>query len=187
VARTGFLVKTAALSPAVLVAAGLIQPASAAAEDAVTPVETAIVPNCDDNGRCHFRMTPQQLMERAESLIHAEKYEAAAPLVEALGQVPELKMQQQFLAGYIAVETGDLKGAIKMFRSILVENPGQTRVRLELARAYAKDVVSQDGESRMYNYNQHMTVQELVDIVMYLQPKYDVVAPQYRYRIYPTP
>ena len=56
----------------------------------------------------------------------------------------------------------------------------------ELARAYAKEVVSQDGESKMYNYNQHMTVQELVDIVMYLQPKYDVIVPQYRYRIYPT-
>lgn len=56
----------------------------------------------------------------------------------------------------------------------------------ELARAYAKNVVSEDGESRMYNYNQHMTVQELVDLVMYLQPKYDVIVPKYRYRIYPT-
>ena len=45
-------------------------------------------------------------------------------------------MQQKFLAGFIAVETGDLDGAIKNFRSILDQNPGQTRVRLELARAY---------------------------------------------------
>ena len=45
-------------------------------------------------------------------------------------------MQQQFLAGYIAIETGDVKAAIRKFRSILDENPGQTRVRLELARAY---------------------------------------------------
>ncbi|MEJ2257640.1 MAG: hypothetical protein P8X98_11665 [Woeseiaceae bacterium] len=31
------------------------------------------------------------------------------------------------------------------------------------------------------------TVQELIDIVMYLQPKYDVGVPAYEYRVYPTP
>jgi len=56
----------------------------------------------------------------------------------------------------------------------------------ELARGYAREVVAEDGESKMYNYNQHMTVQELVDLVMYLQPKYDVIVPQYRYRVYPV-
>ena len=83
-----------------------------------------------------MRVTPKQLLSRAESLVHAKQYQAALPLVEALGQVPELRMQQQFLAGFIAIETGDVDGAIKQFRSILDENPGQTRVRLELARAY---------------------------------------------------
>ncbi len=136
-ARTAILLKAAVLAPALVAAPALTGPAAAmAGEDAGPQVEAAIVPTCDANGRCHFRMTPKQLLSRAESLVHAKKYEAAAPLVEALGQVPELKMQQRFLAGYIAVETGDLKSAIKQFRSILVENPGQTRVRLELARAY---------------------------------------------------
>ena len=55
-----------------------------------------------------------------------------------------------------------------------------------LATGYAREVVAEDGESNMYIYNQHMTVQELVDLVMYLQDKYDVVVPSYRYRIYPT-
>ncbi len=55
----------------------------------------------------------------------------------------------------------------------------------ELAEGYAEEVVSEDGESDMYIYNSHMTVQELIDIVMYLQPYYDVVVPQARYRIYP--
>ncbi len=103
-------------------------------------VSTAIAPSnmarCDDAGRCHFRITPKQLLAKAEALVHDKKYDTAIPLIQALGQVPSLKMQQKFLAGYIAVETGDLKGAIKKFRSILAENPGQTRVRLELARAY---------------------------------------------------
>jgi hypothetical protein len=55
----------------------------------------------------------------------------------------------------------------------------------ELAPRYAEEVVSEYGESNMYIYNDHMTVQELIDIVMYLQPYYDVVVPQSQYRIYP--
>jgi len=55
-----------------------------------------------------------------------------------------------------------------------------------LATGYAAEVVSEDGESNMYIYNSHMTIQELIDIVMYLQPKYDVQIPAYHYRIHPT-
>ena len=56
----------------------------------------------------------------------------------------------------------------------------------KLSRGYANQVVSEGGESNMYVYNQHMTIQELVDIVMYLQPTYDVMVPEYRYRAYPV-
>ena len=55
----------------------------------------------------------------------------------------------------------------------------------KLARGYAKEVVSEHDESKMYIYNHHMTVQELVDIVMFLQPYYDVVVPNFRYPVYP--
>lgn len=51
-----------------------------------------------------------------------------------------------------------------------------------LADGYPEDLVSEDGESRMYIYNEHMTVQELIDIVMFLQPEYDVVVPTPVYR-----
>jgi hypothetical protein len=54
----------------------------------------------------------------------------------------------------------------------------------ELAKGYDKDLVSDDGESKMYNYNGFMTVQELVDIVMFLQPQYDVVIPYSAYPAY---
>ncbi|MEP2987672.1 MAG: surface lipoprotein assembly modifier [Parasphingorhabdus sp.] len=103
--------------------------------DAVTMVRL-VQPDCDESGRCEVRVTPKQMLAKAEQLIRQKQYQTALPLVEALRQVPDLKMQQQFLAGFIAVETGDLKGAISNFRGILEENPGQTRVRLELARAY---------------------------------------------------
>ena len=54
-----------------------------------------------------------------------------------------------------------------------------------LAARYAEQVVADDGESKMHVYNSYMTVQQLIDIVMYLQPTYDVRAPEYHYRIYP--
>ncbi len=55
----------------------------------------------------------------------------------------------------------------------------------KLADGYPKELVSEDGVSNMYVYNGFMTVQELTDIVMYLQPHYDVVPPEFHYRIYP--
>ena len=50
----------------------------------------------------------------------------------------------------------------------------------ELARGYAEELASEHGESNMYVYNQHMTVEELVDLVMFLQPKYDEIVPEHR-------
>ena len=52
----------------------------------------------------------------------------------------------------------------------------------KLADGYAEEVVSTDGVSNMYIYNRHMTVQELIDLVMFLQPQYDVAMPEIRYR-----
>ena len=47
----------------------------------------------------------------------------------------------------------------------------------KLADGYPEDLISEDGESRMYVYNDYMTVQELIDIVMFLQPHYEVIVP----------
>lgn len=55
----------------------------------------------------------------------------------------------------------------------------------KLATGYAKDLVSEDGVSKMYVYNDHMTVKELIDIVMFLQPHYNVIPPSFRYPVYP--
>jgi len=52
----------------------------------------------------------------------------------------------------------------------------------ELTKSYAEEVVAEDGESRMYLYNDQMTVTELIDIVMFLQPQYDVIMPEVDYR-----
>lgn len=55
----------------------------------------------------------------------------------------------------------------------------------KLARGYPLEQVTNNGQSKMPNYNGYMTVQELIDIVAFLQPHYDVYVPQYEYRIYP--
>jgi len=55
----------------------------------------------------------------------------------------------------------------------------------KLARGYPIEQVTNNGQSKMPNYNGYMTVQELIDIVSFLQPHYDVYVPQYEYRIYP--
>lgn len=80
------------------------------------------------------------------------------------------------------VELGGKVTQVKTYGQLVtaIINPSH-----ELARGYAEEVVSEDGESTMYIYNDHMTVQELIDIVMYLQPHYDVVVPQTKYRVYP--
>ena len=55
----------------------------------------------------------------------------------------------------------------------------------KLATGYAEEQVAEDGISNMYIYNDYMTVQELTDLVRFLQPHYNVEPPRYQYRIYP--
>lgn len=50
-----------------------------------------------------------------------------------------------------------------------------------LARAVSGDVEDDDGVSQMRNYNAVMTVQQLVDLVTYLQTEYEVIVPRTNY------
>ena len=86
--------------------------------------------------------------------------DAAPPYVELGGRVTHVKTYGQLVTSII--------------------NPSH-----ELASGYAADLVSVNGESNMYIYNRHMTVQELIDLVAFLQSHYDVVPPQFDYRVYP--
>lgn len=111
---------------ALLVGAAVLPMSCAYAETGPEPCST---------GKCVYRLTAEQMVARAEALVRAGDYEAAKPLVAAMAQAPQLSLQRHFLAGFIASETGDLDGAVKNFRAILEDDPSQTRVRLELARA----------------------------------------------------
>ena len=80
------------------------------------------------------------------------------------------------------VELGGRVATVKTYGDLVTSiiNPSH-----RLAPGYAKEKVSVDGESNMYTYNRHMTVQELIDLVAFLQSHYDVVPPQFDYRVYP--
>ena len=111
---------------------GLTVPA--AAQDATPATPQSSAPECIA-GICQIKLTPQQLLARAETLVRERRFAEAEPLIAALEQAPEMKLQSRFLAGYAASEQGDYKRASNVFKAILTDDPKQTRVRLELARA----------------------------------------------------
>lgn len=86
-------------------------------------------------GICQVRITPSQLLAQAETYVREGRFREAEPLIAALQQAPQLKVQSRFLAGYAASAQGDFKQAAAIFKGILSDDPNQTRVRLELARA----------------------------------------------------
>jgi len=51
-------------------------------------------------------------------------------------------------------------------------------------RYYADGEIVKDGESPMVVYNETMTVQQLIDLVAFLQQQYKVKLPQYTYYSY---
>jgi|GEM_PF-520182 len=106
----------------------------AIAVSGIAPAKLTIEPSCAD-GKCKFRLSPPQLLVLAENLVRDKKYDEARPLVAALGSAPGMSLPFNFLDGLLAMEDGDAKTAAARFRKILEDHPGQTRVRLELARA----------------------------------------------------
>ncbi len=80
------------------------------------------------------------------------------------------------------VELGGRVSRIKTYGELVtaIINPSH-----KLADGYAEETVSEDGESNMYVYNRYMTVEELTDLVSFLQSSYDVTPPEYYYRVYP--
>lgn len=83
---------------------------------------------------CRARLTAPQLLGEIQALIDAGRFVDARPMVAALASVSTMKLEYRFLSGFIAQQTNDLDGAVRFYRAILVDDPSQTRVRLELAR-----------------------------------------------------
>ena len=80
------------------------------------------------------------------------------------------------------IELGGKVSQVKTYGQLVTSiiNPSH-----KLAPGYPLEKITTDGASNMPVYNGYMTVQELVDIVSFLQPHYKVIAPQYHYPLYP--
>ena len=79
--------------------------------------------------------------DAARQLMNQGQLEEAAAILDARLAVAPKDTQARFLKGMIAVAKKDNRQATRIFRSILIDEPSATRVRLELARAFflAKD------------------------------------------------
>lgn len=101
---------------------------------APTPAHAgALIDQCDAR-TCKARLTGPELLGEVQKLVAARRFAEAKPMIEALAGVPQYSLEYRFLTGFIAEQTGDYPRAASMFRAILVDDPKQTRVRLELAR-----------------------------------------------------
>lgn len=117
------------LRAALALGAALLAPATAAAQSQ-TP---SMMDRCAANV-CKARLTPDQLASEAMILIEAKRFDEARPLVEALMTLPGRKLEGRFLSGMLASAMGDHARAAEFYKQILVDDPSQTRVRLELGR-----------------------------------------------------
>lgn len=122
-------------APAILVPTVPEQPAIRPPEPQMTPATGPMgaARSCTD-GSCEFSLSAHDMVVAAEQMVLSKNYEGAKPLVAALGMADGYELQYRFLSGMIAMGTGDFPDAERMFRKILDDSPGQTRVRLELAK-----------------------------------------------------
>lgn len=74
--------------------------------------------------------------QRAVELMNRGELEGASNIIEDRLRSAPKDVQARFLKGMIAVARKDNRQAISIFRSILIDQPKATRVRLELARAF---------------------------------------------------
>jgi tetratricopeptide (TPR) repeat protein len=88
---------------------------------------------------------------QAETFLRAGRADDAKRVLEAAARSAPADSEIEFLRGLIAVEQRGYKAAIRLFRGILVREPGVVRVRLELARAFflAKDY---DNAERQFRF-----------------------------------
>lgn len=141
-------------------------------------IAVAALAACDREARMSqqgFRLPDGDAEAGRTTFVYMQCHQCHTVVGEEFPQIPGQD------APYVAL--GGPTAKVKTYGELItaIINPSH-----KLAHGYAEEVISDDGESNMYIYNSHMTVQELIDIVMYLQSRYDVQVPAYHYRIYPA-
>jgi sulfur-oxidizing protein SoxX len=93
-------------------------------------------------------------------------------------RVADMEMAPPAEPGPVLITLGGPVARVKTYGQLVssVINPSH-----KVSRRYSDQQVSKDGESIMRVYNETMTVQELIDIVAFLQVQYKVAVPEYTY------
>ena len=96
-------------------------------------------------------------------------------------QVSGTELPTPIQSGPVTITLGGTVRSVMTYGELVssVINPSH-----KLISSYPKEEVSQDGKSLMTNYNDRMTVQQLINLVAFLQSRYDVVVPDYTYSTY---
>jgi len=83
--------------------------------------------------------------------------------------------------GPVSVELGGTVTRIQTYGNLVTSiiNPSH-----KFSPRFPAEDIAVDGVSKMRIYNEVITVQQVVDIVAFLQPHYNVSIPEYRYRGY---
>ncbi len=99
----------------------------------------------------------------------------------ACHEVSGLDLPAPIHSGPVRVTLGGTVRTVKTYGELVssVVNPSH-----KLINSYPRDQVSKDGKSLMTVYNDRMTVQQLIDLVAFLQSRYDVIVPDYAYTTY---
>jgi len=95
------------------------------------------------------------------------KYECLSCHVLEGVQQPDIKNTDN-ISVRIGGETTQVKTYAELVTAII--NPSH-----DFSRGYALKLIQRDGKSLMKNFNDVMTVRELVDLVVFLQPHYELV------------
>ncbi|MES2442299.1 MAG: surface lipoprotein assembly modifier [Pseudomonadota bacterium] len=122
------------LLAALALVAALLAPAAASAQTQTAPGAPPLLIDRCEAEICKARLTADELAGEAQRMIEGKRYDEARPLIAALARLPEHRFEARFLTGQLAAATGYHADAAKQYKKILADDPGQTRVRLELAR-----------------------------------------------------
>jgi len=93
-------------------------------------------------------------------------------------RIPDMEIPPPTKQGPVTVMLGGPVARVQTYGQLVssVINPSH-----KISRRYDEEEVSQEDESLMRVYNETMTVQQLIDIVAFLQVQYKVSMPEYTY------
>jgi len=91
--------------------------------------------------------------------------------------VKAVELPQPMRTGPVIVILGGPVNKIETYGDLVTSiiNPSY-----KIARGYPKDQITENGKSLMLDYNESLTVQQLIDLVAFLQPHYELAIPDYR-------